>query len=617
MSPSREEALLEKTERNAVRVVEALVDSSPRLEARFQTNDKTPLVDGDIWLYEGDIHTNATVESRVPVQIKGRAPTKKIKRKRTSANFPVERDTLRFLMNDGGGLYFVVIIEQGAPGRAFYAVLNPYKIRRFLDRMPASQETKTIACKPFPSDPAQIERIVRYAATARRQDAREHFDPADLDNVRSLTIHTLGDIAFDRPTLLNPDETDFLASVETATGATLFIDGSLVLKPQSYIPHEVGLTVRCGAVSFTHAVVRQLSPSAAELEFSAGIRITLDSSNDGRVSFKLNMELAGSIADQLRDAEFLLAMSGGEPLFFDGEPHHFDDTAQLCRRDELLRTRDQLRMLSDVCEALHFDPHAVNLADVGEREKADLHVLHPAIVLNEEIAASPNGAGRYTLALGERQLVLVVAAGSDDSHWRVLDPFDPRNRHELRLLRVLDGGDIQEVPGATIYEALSVKDLATTLNLNLEQILQAYLDVEDTNEAKRFATARILALIKAADAAKADRDPLLRAADALNEWMITGGDDMPIHLINRWQIKLRRKGLTAQDNTAIRKARVESIRTPDENSNLRAVCYSILLGDVDEFGLALEDLTASELDQMTDWPIWALRPQPSMVVMSA
>ena len=43
-----------KNERYAINAVMELIDSSPRLSAEFNSNDKTPCYDGDILIYNKD-----------------------------------------------------------------------------------------------------------------------------------------------------------------------------------------------------------------------------------------------------------------------------------------------------------------------------------------------------------------------------------------------------------------------------------------------------------------------------------------------------------------------------------------------------------------------------------
>ena len=62
-----------KKERYAINAVMELIDSSPRLSAAFNSNDRTPCYDGYILIYNtDDTNSNEHLTGRLPVQIKFR-----------------------------------------------------------------------------------------------------------------------------------------------------------------------------------------------------------------------------------------------------------------------------------------------------------------------------------------------------------------------------------------------------------------------------------------------------------------------------------------------------------------------------------------------------------------
>lgn len=63
-------------ERKAVRAVGDYIDSCPQMRSYIADNDRTPIWDGDIFVYSSDDKTNASFYGRVPVQVKGTKVTK-------------------------------------------------------------------------------------------------------------------------------------------------------------------------------------------------------------------------------------------------------------------------------------------------------------------------------------------------------------------------------------------------------------------------------------------------------------------------------------------------------------------------------------------------------------
>ena len=61
-----------KIERAAVRVIEEYIDKCPKLEPYITSNDKTPIWDGDIYIFNDvESHTVNKFKNRVPLQVKG------------------------------------------------------------------------------------------------------------------------------------------------------------------------------------------------------------------------------------------------------------------------------------------------------------------------------------------------------------------------------------------------------------------------------------------------------------------------------------------------------------------------------------------------------------------
>ena len=126
----------EKIEEAAVRAVAAFIDTEcSGLKSRIASNDKTPIWDGEIFLYK-DKKKHRTVDNffaKVPVQIKGTTNTK-------DDYYRIERVYLEGYQADRGCLFFLV--QEGEslkPQRILYALLSTEIIDRLL-----KQGTKTI-----------------------------------------------------------------------------------------------------------------------------------------------------------------------------------------------------------------------------------------------------------------------------------------------------------------------------------------------------------------------------------------------------------------------------------------------------------------------------------------
>lgn len=140
-----------KNERYAVQAVAELIDSSPRLSAEFNANDRTPCYDGDILIYDRD-NTNSKehLTGRVQVQIKFR----RLEAKEDTVDFSIQRKDLKVYYQDGGVLYFIV--TRGACPRVYYTSLLPYDIRAAFKSASASQKSISFKFSEFPHNKDEI-----------------------------------------------------------------------------------------------------------------------------------------------------------------------------------------------------------------------------------------------------------------------------------------------------------------------------------------------------------------------------------------------------------------------------------------------------------------------------
>lgn len=165
-----------------------------------------------------------------------------------------------------------------------------------------------------------------------------------------------------------------------------------------------------------------------------------------------------------------------------------------------------------------------------------------------------------------------------------------------------------------MYEGLDSDDLATTLNLRLDGIVEAYASVEEPAVARSRANLKVLHLIQAADqATEQQRENLLRGAKALNDWLIDEEGERAPHLINRWQIQSRTGLLTGDSRRAIRDLKVQALRGETSSPALVVTCCAILLGDSEELEHSFDSLSSDDQALVKKWPIWHLARESRLV----
>lgn len=156
-----------KIERNAVNIVRDYVDSTACLRSYLKENDRTPLWDGSIFVYEGEPDKNEHLVGTVKTQIKGTEVETFLPQER----YRVPADDLRIYMREAGLFFFVVEMLKSdiSKRKIFYKKLTPHTIMAFL-KQAEGNKTVAINMEPVPSDSRRFEdEMMNFIRDSRKQ----------------------------------------------------------------------------------------------------------------------------------------------------------------------------------------------------------------------------------------------------------------------------------------------------------------------------------------------------------------------------------------------------------------------------------------------------------------
>lgn len=600
-------------EGQAVAAVSTIFGRCPRLMAELASNDKTPFTDGFIYVYSSEKQSNATAMGRVPVQIKGRTHTAKIKETADTIQFGIDRVDLEFFKQDGGVLYFFVPVSpDGYAKGVFYEALTPFRINRLLDKMKPGQKSLNVKLKRFTDNITEVQNLTGYALEARKQASTRINVDEVLPQLTSLTVRSRTQIHDDRPTELKLEESDFFIEGTMAGGSIIPLDMDIMVYPGEYIPEPMEIDISCGGVVYEKPVRQQIDSDNARITLSDGLTIRVQRDSIG---LKTNIDLSaeGTVFDQLKDLSFFLAAARGEPLHY-GDMVMPPLAPNVDDRRELEFVRARIQEMVEALGYLDLGSELARSIPLGLQEKQYLVMLHDALLAKEDIPTHESGRGRMNVLLGDYQVVVLVSEGTKEDHRRIIDPFHPENRGDFRILREGEDGKPEEIEWATIYEALHEDDFGRTLNLHVDHIAEAYDALEDRNVALSIANQFLLNLLHAADKADAPmRAYLLRGAGNLSDWLVEKGDGDVLYNINQWQVWYRRAPLAEETEREIRAARRKLRESSTPDTHFKEACLTILLRDFDELDSLIESFTADDVARISGWPIWALRTPSSSV----
>jgi hypothetical protein len=179
----------------AVSFLNIVITENEYLMPLIQYNDKTPVWDGDVFLYKDNLHTKNWVR-RIPVQVK-RTTQKEYKLSDSKISFRVSKSDLKSFSADGGVIYFVVVMH-GDKHKIFYKMLLPQDIQPLLRSAQFNKAGETkIEFNEFPKLSIEILKIFYLFVENRRDNTTiRSFKDLDLSQVAGFHFNTTNSVDF-------------------------------------------------------------------------------------------------------------------------------------------------------------------------------------------------------------------------------------------------------------------------------------------------------------------------------------------------------------------------------------------------------------------------------------
>ena len=161
-----------RIERAAVRAVEEYIDHCPQLEPVLQSNDKTPIWDGEIYVYGKERHKVEDFSAIVHLQIKGSASAK--------GNFyRIGRAYVEAYKADRGCVFLLHQQREGS-SKLLYAILSVKQIDALLQH---NTKTIKIDLKEVPANPLDFQDELIAFAEERNGKRIENTSPKEIESL--------------------------------------------------------------------------------------------------------------------------------------------------------------------------------------------------------------------------------------------------------------------------------------------------------------------------------------------------------------------------------------------------------------------------------------------------
>ena len=569
-------------EEHAVSAVKERINLSPYLEAYINENDKGPLWDGYICVYKNIERTNANIDGRFPVQIKGKEALDQSKNEIT---YQFNCDNLRHYLRDGGTMLFVVYLSvvldvdgcDDIKKTIYYNTLTPVKLMQILQGIKrADQETIAVRLIRLPRISQDLSNIcLNFLIDCRKQSS---FACTSLPTIGQLLEKGVFDGIVTSVSSYSemPDPVGSFLQSETYVYAK--VKGTDVLMPLTIFPEaktisetiHANISVNNKLYYSSYCLIRSATSSTVKIGGCLSITMFHNEKN-----CKVSFDLPDGLRERYKAASFLrdFFQNGGFEIngkFFD---NHLNDGVKAKRNsDALERVAMHCRRVTDTLDRLNCGDD-IFVSQMKPVDWRNLDGLVKAILDNAPIKNLPSNCpyvGKYDVG----NLHFAVCAEpdkTDKSAYYVSDFFS----EEVKLVASFENPELDgvEVPK---YSILHKNELLNISNICFDKLLPAYQRFEMTPFLADCANAMLLELISAYDEASGTRqETLYNTAIAFAEWLLDTPDDMLGHnvkLLNKLQLIKRKRALTYEERALL----LNMEESSPEHDDIRVGIYLLL-----------------------------------------
>ena len=586
---------------NAVKDCLLMTDT---LRPFINENDKTPSWDGEVFMYKSNRPNKEDILGTIKVQVKG-SMSDNIKRKECS--FRVAMSDLVNYKNDGGTIYFVVLINKNNPTkkRVFYETLTPLKITTYINGHDA-QESRAIKLKKLPVDKYAIQTIFyNFYQHSFKQHSFSNIPPIsfkELSSRRDIAKITF-DLTIFSPKNKRPSPTEVFFKNDVYWYAE--IANSPILHPIEWrsemevILENGFLPIFVNGERYDNYI--SLKQTKRDETFQFGKSTTLIFTEKGKRA-TLNYKPSGMLSDRIKDFKFVISLIETGKIDF-GENRKAHVVEMVADKPfDIAYAKKELESYKRI-EQFWKSLHVVNDFDIGNIDSNssldELYLLMKSIngkqPIHVDIDGEHSGYLLHKSISNFKILFFIDRVDKEKSLYKIYNYFD--YMRELKITR----GDTEHI--SSQYSALSPDDYCELSNMDISKMLQSYKDLVDLSD-NIFEPANydLLNLLLAYDKHLAHPIEMLNVAKEIAYWILTESSDKispEIRTINYLQTLKRERELTAEENI-----KLYEIAENEKTSLMFKLGANLLLENYKVAGIQFEKLCKQDKELFRSFPIY-------------
>lgn len=563
--------------------VKTRVNTMGFIKAFIDSNDKTPIWDGDLYVYNSESkYNNETFSFRVPLQVKA----SELKKKEVfppDIHHGISKSALKHYLNDGGVVFFKALVTRNAQ-EVYYVVLTKRNINKLLH----SNTNKSVQLKLFRFD-CTVSDFLSELRSLYLQVAHETKNLSSIAS-ESYTINI-------EPVPATGDPYEYLATHFNNMLIEMQSDPSKKYYPSEgrskmFFIHDIDCSVRIEDEEYFNKVKLEYTEKGRRFNIGDCFSILIPYNGGHDNPNKVNVDYHPKyISEAIAKLKFLIPLLSKRKIQI-GDlnfelPYHkeFDDI--LPTWNKILKTfiaTKQLFASIYITDELRVD----NLDDSDEMTARMLLLgYHRNLAMQ-----SPQPPGDFrAFKIGNLNIIFL----SRHVKGNIYQLFDINE--SARMIETLDNGI--SYPVSTYAYAFRYDFFPD--NINFEAVLPNYKRVyeEDKNGVEEIVI-DLLHLIKHFD--RTQKLEIIKLAKEIATWLNSENTDTPeIMFLNLIQIKTRLKETLTSEETQ----KLFEIKESTTDMLIKFAC-SVLLEEKKSSRFIFEYLSEENKATVQGWPIYHL-----------
>ncbi|MFV0591937.1 MAG: hypothetical protein ACK5M7_11180 [Draconibacterium sp.] len=588
----------------ATTAVKDCLSLTDTLSQFIKENDKTPSWDGEVLIYKSNRTDKKDIVGKVTVQVKGEMADNI---NREECSFSVDMADLVNYKNDGGTIYFVVLISKNNPSKrkVFYDALTPLKIGNYIEGH-ENKNSRVIKLKRLPGDKYSIQTIFyNFYQDSNKQHSFSNIPPIKLRTLSSSNgiVEITSSLTIFSPKKKLPFPIEAFLNNEVYWYAKI---------ANSPIPHPIELVSEIKVVSkdgfppiivsgdrYDNYMSETQTKDDTTIQFGESTTLVFIKNGKGA---RLDYKLTGLLSNRIKDLKFIISIieTGvivfGENKKVDLRQIHADTPFDIISAKKQLESYKRIEQFWKSLQVeADFDIGNIDSNSSSE----ELYLLMKSI--NGKQAIQINLDGEHTgyllhKSMSNFQILLFLdAVDKKKSLYNVYNFFDYKG-----IFKVARGNTEYF---ASHYSVLSPDDYIELSNINLSKMLQSYKDLID-RDVNIFEAANydLLNLLFAYDKHTDHPIEILNTAKEIASWLLNESADnlqAEIKMINYLQTIKRERELSAEENK-----RLYDIADNENSSLMFKLGANLLLENHKVARIQFEQLCEQDKEAFRSFPIY-------------